>query len=252
MRLLTTIFLFISFLGSSIAESAVSDSLAKAETCYSAQDFDCSIRIYERVLSSGEESANLYYNLGNAYFKKGIIAHAILNYERAILRAPNDEDIKENLEIARTYQVDKIESIPDFILSIWFKSFANIAHSNTWAIISIVLFLCFIGSITLFLFSHSSAVKRIGFFAGIGLFVVFICTAFLASYQKSTITENSYAIITTPSVTLKSAPDNSGKDLLVIHEGMKVSFENVVGNWIEIKLSDGSVGWVLLTDLEKI
>jgi len=252
-RLIVIVFLGSLALNALATENSTeSDSLSVAERYYASQDYESAIRIYEEILAEGLESTSLYFNLANAYFKNGNVAKSILNYERALLRSPGDEAVTENLEIAKSYQVDKIEVIPEFALSVWFRSFASIMHSDAWAILSVAFFMLLLVTLFLYLFASSLVLKKTGFFSALLLLLLFLSATGLARYQKNRIEGNVFAVVLTPSVTVKSAPDASGTDLLVIHEGMKVQTADVVGDWIEIILTDGSVGWILKNDLELI
>lgn len=229
-------------------QESMQDSLRKADTCYAAQDFSCSAELYESVVAAGYSSPTLYYNLGNSHFKLGNIAYSILYYEKALVLDPSDEAIIANLNIARSHQVDKIEILPEFALRTAVKSVAAWFSSDTWAYTAVGVFALFIGALSLYVFSSSSKWRKIGFFAAFILIAVFSTSAYMASWRKTKILNNRTAIIVTPSVTIKSAPDISGTDLLVVHEGMKVQTFKSVGSWTEVKLPDGSIGWMQNSD----
>ena len=95
--------------------------------------------------------------------------------------------------------------------------------------------------------------KKIGFIASISLLVILVLSNVFAAHQKDRLINRSDAIIMTPSVTVKSTPNESGTDLFIIHEGRKVSIkDNSMKEWKEIKLEDGNVGWIKAADLEVI
>jgi len=223
-----------------------------ANQFYAKNKFEDAISGYKSIIDSGVESSAIYYNLGNAYFKTNNIPKAIVNYERALLLNPNDEDIKYNLELANTFIIDKIESIPPFFLKLWLNNFSMLMQSNNWAIISISGFIIFLIFSLIYLFTNKIVVKKLSFWFGIVIFIISISAFGFANRNKNLLTKNNTAIIMASSVTAKSTPDESGTDLFVVHEGTKVKVNDKIGNWVEIKLSDGNKGWILSQQLEQI
>ena len=223
---------------------AQEEDIRNAETAYAAEQYDRAIELYESLIKNYGASAELYYNLGNSYFKSGKIAHAILNYERAILIKPGDNDIRFNLEMARLQTVDKIEPIQEFFMKKWVRALQNLLGVDYWAMIGIAGFVLFIGCLVLFFFSKWMYLKKVGFYLGIVLFVTVVITNIFAYNQKKELENRRGAIIFTPSITIKSSPDNSGTDLFLLHEGTKVFIRNAVGDWHEIMLEDGNLGWI--------
>lgn len=233
-------------------QTDIKETLTKAEQCYAAQDYRCAADGFKSAVDAGNASSQLYYNLANAHFKLGNIAYSILYYEKALVLAPADEEITANLQIARSHQVDKIEILPEFVLTTWFRSIAGWMSSDGWAYLAVSLFALFIGSLSLYIFSATPDYRKIGFFAAFAFLVFFGTSAYMASWRKSEILSSGMAIIINASVTIKSAPDSTGTDLMVVHEGMKVQTFNVVGDWTEVKLPDGSVGWMMTADFAAI
>ncbi|MCD4769633.1 MAG: SH3 domain-containing protein [Bacteroidales bacterium] len=219
---------------------------------YGSGDYQGAIKTWEKLVSSGFISPDLYYNLGNAFFKDGGIPGAILYYEKALLIKPFNEDIQYNLEIARSYTVDSFETISELFYIRWFKMISLMFSSNYWALISLILFICTLGLLLIYLFSGRLNVKKLSFIAALFLLISSIITISF-SYQNRIITiKKRDAIIFTPVVTGKSSPDESGNDLFVIHEGTRVKIEDELGEWYEIRLSDGNVGWIRSEDVRKI
>ncbi len=226
--------------------------LDEAEAAYRSEDYKKAVELYEGLLKTEGESAEVYYNLGNAYYKENKVAPAILNYERALRLDPGDKDIRFNLQLARQKSVDKIEPMDHFFLSDWFHSLQQSGSANSWGTIGIVCFILFIGCLLLFFFSKWIRLKKIGFYFGL-LFILIIVFANIFAYkQKEEMINRKIAIIYTPTVTLKSSPDASGNDLFILHEGTKVNIKNRLGEWSEIETEDGSVGWMPNKDFEII
>ena len=230
------------------------NKMAEANALYSSENYEEAIALYKEMLSSGNESAALYYNLGNAYYKINEIAPAILNYERALLLSPNDENTLANLELARSRTVDKIDTVDAFFLKTWISGLANLLNSNTWAIFSIVTFLLFIVCILFYFFSRYGFFRKIAFAKACVLLVLSLSFFFFAKMQKDKILKHEYAIIFDDALTVKGSPDASGTDLFVLHSGTKVKIKTVFGNslWYEIQLEDGNTGWVKAESVERI
>lgn len=214
--------------------------------------FEEAIHTYESILDSGYEAPELYFNLGNAYFKSHKLTPAILNYERAILLAPNDEDIAYNLDLARSYVLDKIDLLPQLFLKDWHLAIVRLLNSDNWAYVSIISFILFLFLFSLYLFKQGYRIKRVAFWLGLLLLFVSISGYVFSFHHKQLITSHDKAIVFSPSVTVKSSPDESGTDLFLIHEGTKVMIEDTLGIWTEIKLEDGNKGWIYSSDIEKI
>lgn len=227
-------------------------SAEQAESYYQNGDYAKAIEEYNAILNQGESSAELYFNLGNCYYKIGENTKAIINYERAKRLAPGDKDIKYNLSLAQKATVDKIETLPEIFFVRWYNSFINSISVDGWAYLSVVLFILFLIMLCMFLFSNYSVVKKIGFYIGIVAFIATIWSIAVANDRYTDEIEHNQAIITTPSVTVKSSPDNSGTDLFVVHEGLKVDVISTIGSWYNIKLADGNEGWISGSDLERI
>ena len=209
--------------------------------------------MYEQILKDNGESSDIYYNLGNSYYKIDHIAKAILNYEKALLLNPGDGDIRFNLEMAQSKTVDKVVPISEMFFVTWIKSLINTLSEKGWSKVGIISFIFMLVAITMYLFSKRIVWKKVGFIAA--LFMLFICVLanVFASTQKTEIQKHESAIIMAPSVTVKSTPNEGGTDLFIIHEGRKVTIkDNTMKDWKEIQLEDGNAGWVPTSVIEVI
>ncbi|MCG8409780.1 MAG: tetratricopeptide repeat protein [Bacteroidales bacterium] len=226
--------------------------MEKANNLFVEGKYEQALEVYNSILNEGYESTDLYYNIGNTYYKQKGIAKAILNYERALLLDPNNEDVKYNLELCNRLVVDQIEILPVFFITAWVRSFRNLFSSNVWAYISMITFAIALIFISFYLYSKGVGFKKLSFWLGFVLVLLSLSSFIFSKSQKERIINGRTAIIISPSVTVKSAPDTSGTDLFVIHEGTKVIIEDKISDWSEIKLSDGSKGWLNKKDLEPI
>ncbi|MFW5804876.1 MAG: tetratricopeptide repeat protein [bacterium] len=241
--------LFISLIP---VKASLQDSIEVGNKLYSEGKFNEAIITYEEVLDAGFEAAELYYNLGNAYFKLNDLPRALVNYERAYLLKPNDEEIQNNRNLASTYVVDELEEVPVLYIQELYLNIISIFSSNTWTITSIIFFMIFLFSFFLFLFSNNILAKKIFFILGIIVFIFSITSYLFARERYKQVYENRGAIVLSPSVTVKSAPGVLGKDLYILHEGTKVKAIKSDKEWVEIKLPNGSTGWLKSSDIIKI
>ena len=236
----------------SAAKQIVNATKAEGDSAYIKNDFASAIQIYESLLQQGE-APEIYYNLGNCYYKTDDIARAILNYERALLLSPGNADIRANLEIARSKAIDKVTPVPEIFFITWIKSLVNSQSSDAWARTGIVSFLLLLVSLAIFFFTQHVKWKKIGFSAAILFLIVTVLSNLFASQQKSYLTNRNDAIILAPSVTVRSTPSESGTSLFILHEGRKVEIkDNSMREWKEIRLEDGKVGWVPSSSIEVI
>ncbi|HBC79169.1 MAG TPA: hypothetical protein DEO60_14150 [Bacteroidales bacterium] len=211
---------------------------------YSASKYQEAVNEWLEIYNTGYRSAELDYNIGNAYFKLNNVPGAILFFERARLLKPADNNINYNLQIARTLVVDKFEEIPELFFVRWFDFLSLLLSTNTWAVISILSFILFLLLLSAYIYTARYRIKVTGFWAAIFFLLISVSSLSFTIRNKALVYDSNKAVIFTPSVNGKSSPDNSGTDLFVLHEGSKVTIEDQVGEWYEIKLTDGNKGWV--------
>ncbi len=244
-----TLIILISIFAMQMAHAKHSAVIDSANAYYKNAKYEQAIKAYNSVIDDGYVSAELYYNLGNSYYKSNKIALAIASYERSLKLNPNDENTLFNLKMANTYVVDKIDVIPEFFLKSWTSKVTGLFQSNTWAVISIVCFVAFLLFLVLFFFSGNMALRKVVFALSIVAIILVIFSFSFARIQKNEALSEPSAIVLTPSVVVKSSPDQSGTELFLIHEGLKVKVMKELGDWREIKLSDGKRGWLQIKDL---
>jgi tetratricopeptide (TPR) repeat protein len=228
------------------------EDLILANRLYSENNFREAALVYQRIIAAGYHAAGVYYNLGNAYFRSGNIPAAILNYERAALLSPGDEDIMFNLELARSRVRDRIESLPQFFLNRWWQQARDLISGGTWAALSVFFFITTLVVISVFLFSSSMIVKKVFFWLGVSFLTVSILSFSLGIDQRNHLRNHSTAIVFAPVVPVKSSPDAYSADLFLIHEGTKVRVEESIGDWRLVRLNDGNKGWIRMEDIEMI
>ena len=205
---------------------------------------------YEQILQE-QPTAEVYYNLGNAYFKQGELAQSILAYERALRLKPSFKDAKHNLQFAQSRIIDNIEDTQSFFLSNWLKAIRNALSQRVWMVGSIVLFIMALVGFFLFAFSQTLWLRKTAFYCSVIALVISVmaCANAGSLYQRDT--QRSEAIITQGIVNAKSSPDRSGNDLFTVHEGTKVEIHEVIGDWCCVHVGN-NIGWMPLEYLERI
>jgi tetratricopeptide (TPR) repeat protein len=225
---------------------------AEADKSYSEGQYQQAIEQYEQLLKQGVSTA-VYYNLGNAYYRVDDLTHAILNYERALLLSPSDDDVKFNLQLARSKTVDKLTPESEMFFVTWYRSVVNLMSVDAWARLALISLAVAIVLALIYLFSSPIALRKIGFFGGVLMLVIFLVSNLFAWQQKRAIQRHDEAIVMQSPCNVKSTPDASGKDLFILHEGTKVTVtDSGMKDWKEIRLSDGRKGWVDNTMIEVI
>ena len=245
---------FVWILAMMLAFSTSASAITKqnADTEYRKGNYQQAIKDYEELLKSGI-SADVYYNLGNAYYRTDNITQAVLAYERAHLISPGDEDINFNLQFTRSKTIDKITPMSEMFFVTWYKSLVNFTSVDNWAKCCIVAIIMALVAVLVYLFVPQMALRKIGFFAGIFFFLLFLLGNLFAYQQKQMLVNRSGAIIVSPTVNVKKTPAKSSADQFVIHEGTRVDITDKTMNaWRGIRLADGREGWVESKQLEEI
>lgn len=233
-------------------EDAVIDKFNEGISYYNAGSYEEALEVWNTLYLTGYRSAELNYNIGNAYFKLNNIPQSILFYERAYLLKPADENINYNLQIARTLVVDRFQEIPELFFVRWYNFVALLRSTNTWAKTGLISFVLCLIFLSLYIYTSRHRYKVIGFWLAVFLLFSSVTSMAFSFRNRSLVLNSQKAIISNPIVNGKSSPDDSGTDLFVLHEGTKVSIEDKVGEWLEIRLSDGNVGWVPVNSLNII
>lgn len=225
---------------------------ANADSAYARQQYQQAIKDYEELLHDGV-SAELYYNLGNAYYRTDNITRAVLNYERALLLSPGDGDIRFNLQMARSKTIDKITPESEMFFVTWYHALVNIMSVDGWARTAFVSFALAIVLALAYLFSARIWVRKVGFFGGLAFIAVFILANLFAYQQRQELVNRTGAIIISSAVPVKSTPSKSGTDLFILHEGTKVEItDGTMRGWKEIRVADGKEGWIETSKIEII
>lgn len=227
-------------------------SYEKGNAYYTDGEYEKAIAEYENIINQEKVSPELYYNLGCAWYKQGDLPKAILSFERAKKLSPTDKDINFNLDLAYTKTVDDINPLPEIFIVTWWRNLFNLLSVDSWAILSIILLISGLLLFIVYFVSDNLNFRKTGFSLGSILIVVCVLTFILTQAHYNFLNNQKSGIIIVPTLTVKGAPDESGTDLFVIHEGTKVLIKDMVGKWSEIKLQNGEKGWIRFSDIEII
>ena len=232
--------------------SALAVTKGNADTEYQKGNYQQAIRDYEEILKQGV-SADVYYNLGNAYYRTDNITKAVLCYERAHLLSPGDKDINFNLQFVRGKTIDKVTPESEMFFVTWYKTLVNFTNVDTWARAGIVAIIVALLLVLVYLFGPNVILRKIGFFGGASLFVVFLLCNLFAYQQRQTLVNRTGAIIIAPSVNVKKTPAKTSTDQFVLHEGTRVDItDKTMKGWRGIKVGDGREGWIETKQIEEI
>ena len=236
----------------SVFASEVDTLMNQANQMYQNKEYDEAIEKYQAILDLEYSSAALYYNLGNAYYRSGKIGFAILNYERGLKLEPDDEDIQNNLETVKARTIDRIKEVPQIFIVDWWISFITMFSAITLQLLVIFFYLLLLVSVTIFFITKQKRIQRYLLYSSLAglLGAIFFTIILFANVSRETSEE--FAILTKNTIAAKQSPDESSNDLFVVHEGLKVAVTTQFGEWIEIKLYDGKVGWLPKSTLEII
>ena len=225
---------------------------AMGDSAYVRQQYQQAIADYEALLKKGV-SADVYYNLGNAYYRTDNITRAVINYERALLLSPGDPDIRVNLQLARSKTIDKIIPESEMFFVTWYRSLVNIMSVDGWATMSLVSLAIAIILALCYLFSGRVWMQKTGFFGAFAMIVIFGLSNLFAWQQKDQLVNRTGAIVISPAAAVKSTPANGGTDLFIIHEGTKVEItDSSMKEWKEVRIADGKEGWIKASMIEMI
>ncbi|MDR1339876.1 MAG: hypothetical protein LBK58_07490 [Prevotellaceae bacterium] len=246
MRFIASITAFLLSAASLIAAEIPADTLwNSANSNYSTGNYREAAQLYEQILNEKGESAEIYFNLGNACFKQNLLGPAHLNYERARRLDPTNPDILHNLDFVKAMQIDKIDEIQDMFITSWLDNLMNIFRTGVWATVFYTFIILSLLLLSVFIFSQASRARKLSF-TGFCLCILLGGASFYLGYRQRTQALNrSEAIIYSSEIVVKSTPNNSGPDLFIIHEGLKVRIIDRQGNYYRIILNDGkSQGWI--------
>jgi len=223
-----------------------------ANELYQQGQYELALEEYNALILSGFESADLYYNMGNAAYRSNSIGHAILYYEKALKLEPAHEDALHNLDFVSRYRLDTFEEVPNLFIGEWISWFVLLFSEQTWSILALMFFIIVLAGLLIFLFARLIGIKKTGFITGLVALVLFLITFSSARSRHRDVVNPDAGIILAPSVVVRSSPSPSGTELFILHEGTKIKINEEVSGWQNIKVIDGREGWIVTRDFESI
>ncbi len=223
-----------------------------ADNEYKKGNYQQAVKDYSELLKGGQ-SAEIYFNLGNAYYRTDNIANAILCYERALLLSPSDSEIQFNLQLAQSKTIDKITPESEMFLVKWWKSAINMMDIDSWAYTSVCSLILALALFAVYMLSHNVRLRKLGFFGALLLMTIMVFSNIFAFQQKKQFTHRTGAIVMSPALQMKKSPDDKAENISVIHEGTRVDIiDDTMHGWAMIRLGDGREGWIKIAQIEKI
>ena len=243
------LFLILFFINTQSQVQVVFD---EGNTLYNQGNYTEAIEKYTSIINNGSESAELYYNLGNAYYKINDIANSIFYFEKSLLLDPNNNETKNNLSFSQNMTIDRIENVPVNQVSKFISNFTNLYDYNTWFLISIIFEFLSLIVFSLYLFNKNSDTKKRNFSIGSIFLFCFIIFLILGINSKSEYEKNNPAILFDNRISFKSEPNERSEELFLLNEGTKVNVLEKLNEWSLVELSNGSKGWILSSTFQTI
>lgn len=229
--------------GCSLQAQTPKELMQQGNDAYAKSNFTAAINAYNAVLNAGFNSADLYYNLGNAYYRLDEFGLAILNYERALALKPNFRDARQNLELANSKTEDEISVLPEFFAVRWAHAVVSWLSPAGWLILTLIILAIVCGLTVVFILSQEYHWRKTALIAGI-VFILLLIISIACAANSNRGQRHNKAIVTSPMIVVKSSPESTSIDKLILHEGTKVAIDETLGDWHKIHIADGNTGWV--------
>lgn len=225
---------------------------SKANDFYKTGQYSKAIELYLNIEKSGLESDDLFFNLGNSYYKLNKVAPSVYYYEKTLKLNPMHQDALNNLVFAKRMTIDIIEDLPKTFFQRFSANVIQKLTDNTWAILAVAA--SFLAAFLFLMYYFSTSPKRKLFYFNATIFTVFVMaiTVIFAYSNFETTQKNSKAIVFSPKIEIKNSPSLDGETVFELHEGTKVTVLDALSSWKKIKLADGKIGWVNASDIKEI
>lgn len=234
----------LSFLALSTICAQSNDLFAKANQEYAAGHFKSAIHDYTSVVDSGKWSANLFYDLGNAYFRDNDFGHSILNYERALALERHHPEAAANLSLVRD-QARALELAPDQI-----EQFLQFGTPTEFAIAATVALWIAVFCIARLVFASRRS-RTITVVAVLSLLVCGAC-GFAAYWLEAGSNGQSLGIVTGDGVQARLATAENAGSVLALPPGTEIKILRQRGDWIYAALPNNLRGWIPENSAERV
>lgn len=225
---------------------------AQGNKAYQQENYAQAANHYEAILAGGVESAEVYYNLGNCYYREGELGKSLLNYERAKRLAPNDNEIQENLDFVYSKTDDHIKVMPQIFFVRWCHNLNGALPLRGWINFCIIMMVLTCASVIVFALSREYQWRKSSLIVSFIMIFLLLLTGTNAAFSAHTSSNDNEAIVMSPISVAKSSPDNNSVDKFVLHEGTKVRVDDAVDGWTKIRIADGTRGWIATADITVI
>lgn len=233
------------FIGFSFFSITLATPYDEAVEAYGAADYPEAIRLFSEAIETSERpSAEQYYNLGSAYYKNNDLGEAILNFSRAYRLNPADRDTRFNLKLAQGKIYDKMDETPKLFFNRWFDDMSHWFGLGTWKVLGIITFILLLVGVFLYIRNKSITIRRVGFYGALVALVLVILVNMIVYRSYSFIYDENEGVILSGVVTVKSSPDLSATDIVVVHSGLQIETIQKLAGYTEVKLLDGTIGWI--------
>lgn len=234
----------------------------RADSAYNAENYRLAIDLYQKSLAEEGRSSDLYYNLGNAYYRRDKLGMAVVCYERSLRLDPTNDDARSNLEFVRSRIMDRPEDDTAFLAEVHYSILSSMT-ADAWAWTAFAIFVLLMGAVALYIFSTNVGLRKTGFFGGLVLLVLFAYTLVVASDATSDASSHETAVVISPSTQLSSAPrasKTSADKVVTLHEGTTVEIVDSVPTpddpvspmWYNVKINNATKAWLRSSDVERI
>lgn len=229
-----------------LTSTAGATSAADAFKLYTNKNYSAALAQYQSMVSPTTANDDLYYNIGNCYFKLNEIGHAVAYYEKALKLNPTNTEAKTNLQFCNKRLIDKVDTSEPFVITKWANAVSNALTTSTWAIVIVVSVLLFAIVLYRFLVIERTA-YALAAMAGCALMLILSIACANANYTR--LTNVNSAIVTTPTLHVKSGPTEQSAELFTLHEGCKIIILQQVDTWLNIQVNNGNIGWIKTTEV---
>jgi tetratricopeptide (TPR) repeat protein len=252
MKIIQYILVTFLVITSLITQAQEIEKFNSANAFYAEGNYQEAIEEYQSLLAEDNVSTDIYFNIGNCYYKSDDIPNAILNYEKALKLKPDNEDALFNLKMANKRTIDKIDRLPELFIGSSWKTLVTSKTVESWAYYTIGLIFLSLILFVSYLLMQQVIIKKAGFYAGFLFLGLSMFTLLMASQHNSIIEKSAEAIIFAPTTTIQSEPNAKAEKLFTLHEGTKVTLLEENTEWSKIKLPNGNIGWIKSDEIKSI
>jgi tetratricopeptide (TPR) repeat protein len=237
-------FFFLSFLHCVLASGQEDKTFENANSAYNAGQFEIAVMLYMEILESGQHSAELYFNLGNSYYRLNQVGESIFYFEKAKQLQSNDEDINVNSSFAQNMAIDAVEVLPKSQVTELKEDTIELLSQEGWAYFIVFLVWLLVLFWGLYLWNKIPFIKRTFFVSTLILGLLLICSLSIAMIKSANTADTNYGILFNEKMEVWAEPNSRVEVLFLLHEGTKVQMLDQLQEWQKIRIANGSEGWI--------